>query len=48
MKAYVKLGEKSNLWHKEKKYSKQYEVLQGKTSVESHFVQELIHLVRGF
>ena len=48
MKAYIKLGENSNLWHKESKYSEQYEVLRGKTSVESHFVQELIHLVQGF
>ena len=48
MKAYVKLGEKSNLWHKESKYSEQYEVLRGKTAVESQFVQELMHLVQGF
>ena len=48
MEAYVKLGENSNLWHKESKYSEQYEVLWGKNSVESQFVQELIHLVQGF
>ena len=48
MKAYVKLGENSNLWHKESKYSQQYEVLRDKTAVESQFVQELMHLVQGF
>ena len=48
MKAYVKLGENSGLWHKESKYSKKYEVLRSKTAVESQFVQELMHLVQGF
>ena len=48
MEAYVKLGENNSLWHKESKYSEKYEVLRGKTAVESQFVQEIIHLVQGF